>query len=303
MKRILKWSSIWGCVILLAAAQYALAQRTDVPPAEFDVIIKTNGEIVYGRVVEVNLSNIRYKRTDIPDGPVYEILRKDVFVISYRNQLKEVITAVDSTVFAPRPATPLSTEEVEIEPQQDEYAWQAHVGSGEVRLGIGLIRNFSRIKEVDSYKSESGTPGFHLTYVFPYRNNLMLGVAVGWARFNYSDRAFSEYDQILTDRKIKETLTSVAVVGKYNFDVNTITPYVMGGLAFNSSNVNSDGNVTFVEDGRSIRVQSGARSGGLGILFRAGFDVAINEKYAGYADIGNGLTLLQVGGVIKLGSR
>src|SRR5664279_2025428 len=57
--------------------------------AGFDVIIKTNGDIVYGLVKEVGLYLIAYQRTDIPDGPIYTMLRSDVYAISYRNQVKE----------------------------------------------------------------------------------------------------------------------------------------------------------------------------------------------------------------------
>ena len=57
--------------------------------AGFDVIIKTNGEIVYGLVKEVGRYLISYQRTDIPDGPIYTMLRTDVYAISYRNQVKE----------------------------------------------------------------------------------------------------------------------------------------------------------------------------------------------------------------------
>ncbi len=34
---------------------------------------------------------ISYQRTDIPDGPIYTIPRNEVYVISYRNQVKDYI--------------------------------------------------------------------------------------------------------------------------------------------------------------------------------------------------------------------
>lgn len=59
--------------------------------AGFDVIVKMNGDIVYGLVKEVAPYYISYQRTDIPDGPVYTIPRYEVYVISYRNQVKDYI--------------------------------------------------------------------------------------------------------------------------------------------------------------------------------------------------------------------
>jgi hypothetical protein len=66
-----------------------IAQETGTASAQFDVIIKNNGDIIYGKVTEVTL--VKYKRTDIPDGPLYQLLRSEVYAISYRNQLKEIL--------------------------------------------------------------------------------------------------------------------------------------------------------------------------------------------------------------------
>jgi hypothetical protein len=38
----------------------------------------------------VTFELVKYKRTDIPDGPLYQLLRSEVY-ISYRNQLKEIL--------------------------------------------------------------------------------------------------------------------------------------------------------------------------------------------------------------------
>ncbi len=44
--------------------------------AGFDVIVKLNGDLVYGLVKEVGPVYISYQRTDIPDGPIYKIPRE-----------------------------------------------------------------------------------------------------------------------------------------------------------------------------------------------------------------------------------
>src|SRR5919206_611965 len=64
--------------------------------AGFDVIIKKNGDIVYGLVKEVGLELIKYQRTDIPDGPIYTMPRSEVYAISYRNQVKDILSPVFS---------------------------------------------------------------------------------------------------------------------------------------------------------------------------------------------------------------
>ena len=55
-----------------------------------DIIIKKNGEDIKATVTEVNPTNVRYKKFDNPDGPIYTIDRADIAVIRYANGENEV---------------------------------------------------------------------------------------------------------------------------------------------------------------------------------------------------------------------
>jgi hypothetical protein len=298
-------------LLLVGITQPVAAQHIGVAPAEFDVIVKTNGEIITGKVIEVGIRSIRFKRTDIPDGPIYEVRREEVYAISYRNQLKEYITPVDSTRFAPVSAA--QPVEPSIEPDgsltapeaqpSDAERWHSNIRYGEFRPGVGFIRGFSKIDNADELTNESSGPGLFLTYLFPYKKNISFGLLTGFASFKYSDVLFSAYDELQIERKITENLFTVAVMGKYALGLETVDPYIMGGLSFNSSNVSSDGSITFVDDERTIKVQNSARSSSLGLLFRIGFNVRFSEKFGAYADFGNGLTLVQIGGILKINEK
>lgn len=294
-------------ILLCGITVVAQAQQTDIPPAQFDVIVKVNGEIITARVLEVGLKTIRYKRTDIPDGPIYEVLRSDIYAISYRNQLKEFLTPVDSTTFRTTPVTVVVEEtvftpepiiEVEAEPQAPS-TWYANMNQGELRLGFGFIRNYSKIKNANQLTNEGGATAIQLAYLYPYRNNIHIGLLTGIGNFKYSESTFSEYDQLQINRTSTESLFTVAVVGMYSRKFNLITPYVMGGPAFYSSMVKSNGSFNYVDDDRTVLVKSSARNNGLGVVVRVGLNVAIIEKVSGYVDFGNGLTLGQVGVVLK----
>jgi hypothetical protein len=50
-----------------------------------DKIYKKSGDVIEGKVKEVNTRNISYKRTDNPDGPDYVINRNEVEKIKYQN--------------------------------------------------------------------------------------------------------------------------------------------------------------------------------------------------------------------------
>ncbi|MBX2916120.1 MAG: hypothetical protein KF856_12690 [Cyclobacteriaceae bacterium] len=276
------------------------AQQTDVPPAQFDVIIKTNGEIITARVLEVGLTLVRYKRTDIPDGPVYEMLRKEIYAISYRNQLKEILTPIDSTRFAQIQPIPILIPPIEgTTDTTSSTKWHTNIGRGEIRVGAGFIRHYSGIKNASELNPEAGTTAIQLTYLFPYRQNIHIGVLTGLGNFKYSESTFSEYDQLQINQQTTETLFTVALVGKYERQFKTISPYAIGGIALYSSMAKSNASFSYLGDDRSVQVQNSIRNNGLGIIVRVGFQAALLKRVGAYVDFGNGLTLGQAGLVIK----
>lgn len=276
--------------IVFSFSVFSFAQSTDVPPAEFDVIVKKSGEIVHGKVVEVSLNLVRYKRTDIPDGPVYEIAKDEVFAISYRNQLTEYLEDFD----------PTKTE-------QEKKAVEKKVlfpdmAKGYFQIGIGSVRNYSMVTDIDEYANDNNFPGFHIAYLFPFKKNLDLGVTFGYARFKYADTQYSSYDDLQNYRTISESLLSLGIAAKYSIDLFLIKPYVLGGISYNTSNVRSTSQVTFANDNRVVIIEGGARAKKLGMLFRLGTAVRITRSFGAYADLGTGLTLIQIGAVVKLGN-
>ncbi len=56
-----------------------------------DVITLKNGDDVRGHVLEITPIDIKYKKCDLPDGPLYIVKKTDVFMIRYSNGTKEVI--------------------------------------------------------------------------------------------------------------------------------------------------------------------------------------------------------------------
>jgi len=292
----------WIFVALLAInTQFIHSQATDVPAAAFDVIVLNNGDIIHGKVMEVGMLLIRYKRTDIPDGPIYELNKNEVYAISYRNQLTEYMEPQDSTLFRNQ-ETPSATDSIALpEPDFRDDNWYSSAQSVEVRVGFGLIRNYSRVKEVDDYQNKFSFPSVHISYMFPVNLDIDLGLAMSVAGFKYSDKSFSEYDLLQTNRTIKESLFSIAVVGKYKFDMEVIKPYFLTGVAFTNSSVRTEGTVTFTDDERSVLVQGGARSSHFSAPLRAGIDIRINDSFDAFLEVGTGLSLMQFGGVIKIG--
>jgi uncharacterized membrane protein len=54
-----------------------------------DLITTQAGEEIQAKVLSINEKDISYKKFDNLDGPYYTILKKDIFVIVYKNGKKE----------------------------------------------------------------------------------------------------------------------------------------------------------------------------------------------------------------------
>jgi hypothetical protein len=62
-----------------------------------DVITKQNGDEINSKIMEVNVDNIKYKKSDNPEGPLYSIPKSEVFMIKYANGTKDVFAAAKAT--------------------------------------------------------------------------------------------------------------------------------------------------------------------------------------------------------------
>ena len=61
-----------------------------------DKIFKRNGDVIEGKVKEVNTRTVSYKRQDNPDGPDYVVNRSEVTKIQYQNGSEDYISNVPS---------------------------------------------------------------------------------------------------------------------------------------------------------------------------------------------------------------
>jgi hypothetical protein len=64
---------------------------------ECDVIVMRNGEEIQAKVFEVTSSVIKYRRCDLPDGPLYTVNKSEVFMLKYPNGVKELMPAGSGT--------------------------------------------------------------------------------------------------------------------------------------------------------------------------------------------------------------
>lgn len=261
--------------------------------AGFDVIVKMNGDLVYGLVKEVGPFFISYKRTDIPDGPVYTIPRSEVYVISYRNQVKDYINGREE-----------SDQTQNNLPQDDIYydsiknKTPNFFQNPSLHFGLGFLRSFSKVENVKNYSSSGSFPIVSLAYEISYQSNLQLGVMIGFGSHKFSSQQFSSYDSTNNNINLKENIFGLYVYGRYYFLSNTspLQPFILAGPGIVSSNIHSDNKISFTNDNSQIiLVQSGSRTTGLGIMARVGAQYFINRQFQVSLDAGVGLSVIKVG--------
>jgi len=57
----------------------------DLPKTKLDIIVLLNKQEINSVVIEVGINEVKYRKFDFPDGPVFSVLKKDIFIIRYEN--------------------------------------------------------------------------------------------------------------------------------------------------------------------------------------------------------------------------
>ncbi len=72
-------------VVIIFSLNFSIAKAQDV-------ITKKNGDEVYSKVLEITQTEIKYKKFENENGPIYTILLKDVIKIRYENGSKDIFS-------------------------------------------------------------------------------------------------------------------------------------------------------------------------------------------------------------------
>lgn len=79
---------LFAILVMLFSASFLYSQ---------DIITLRTGETINGKIAEVGISEIRYYKSDYPDGPVYVTSKSDVMHIVYANGAKDVFNTQVNT--------------------------------------------------------------------------------------------------------------------------------------------------------------------------------------------------------------
>ncbi|MBQ7269601.1 MAG: hypothetical protein IJS62_07115 [Bacteroidales bacterium] len=108
-----------------------------------DIIIKKDGSDIQAKVLEVNQNDLRYRRADNPDGPIYTISRADILLVRYSNGQNEVFNIAPAAPAAP--ATP-AVPETPVVPAAPSYTESDFYASDPSKLEAGM--RYGKLKEL-----------------------------------------------------------------------------------------------------------------------------------------------------------
>jgi hypothetical protein len=281
---------------LLAHTTCVIAQDnlTKLP----DVIILKNGTVIRSKVLEIGTQEIKYKRSDQIDGPVYVVYRAEIYAISYGDNTQDYILPPDSTTFYD-PTNPQKTKEKE---KENSFFKRITTAPSQATAGLGFFEQYSNIDNLEGNFEREGRifPAVFLGYQVALKNNLYLGLQLGFAWYKFTGGEYASYDELVKDNESKESILSIGVYGKYYFGSGALKPYLIGGIAFNNSSLKTTREVTLVDTEQTLIINSKSKYSSPGVLLRLGGLYQLNEKMGIYGDVGVGVSTLQLGTVFHV---
>ncbi len=270
------------CFFLMTAASFAQ-----------DVIVKKTGEMINGKVLEVGVEFLKYKRGDQTDGPVYTMPLKYVYAVSYADRTQDIFTTPDSTILKEFLAKEDTTEQVSF--------WESE--RSQVAFGLGLLKSYTKIDD-NSGKNSIQVPLVFGGYAIEMKKDLMLGVEFVYSSYKTSGNVNDQYDEFVSDYTIQESIMSFNAYVKKNFTLNShIFPYVKVGVGFNNSQIDLNSSLDLDQRGRrSLIIQSAGNVTGLNIIGRIGMEYYFNPKFGVFLDAGTGQSNIQFGMITTLSS-
>ncbi|OFY85476.1 MAG: hypothetical protein A3F72_09880 [Bacteroidetes bacterium RIFCSPLOWO2_12_FULL_35_15] len=127
-----------------------------------DTIIKINGDTVLAKILEINSTEIKYKKFNFQDGPTYVENKSEIKQITYSNGLKEVFSVKEQKISVPETianndyynpnAGPVNPQS-KIEPYGSRYKYQGRkIGEREMQRILMSTKDKQIIGLVQSAK-------------------------------------------------------------------------------------------------------------------------------------------------------
>lgn len=135
-----------------------------------DLIVLKDGNEINSKVLEVNISDIKYKKTDNLDGPMYLVLKSEVFMIKYKNGTKDIINS-------------LKVSDQPIKSSQEIFSSEILTKDGTFEIG-GNFDFSSQSSKYSTFNAIDFNPFFGIMF----SKGFELGISSNFANYAYSGK-------------------------------------------------------------------------------------------------------------------
>ena len=169
-----------------------------------DIILKTDGTEIQAKVTEVGIEDVKYHRFDNLTGPVYNLKKSEIFMITYQDGHKDVFGRGQKTVTQPT-TTPVTQQQTKpVEPQKTTPAVQQQTNPT-VQQQPSTATNtayLGKTYKILDYYNEKGIQGIVVKVSDDGRYGTVMSIytnpkLANWCnkkRYKKSTKAFYEHD-------------------------------------------------------------------------------------------------------------
>ena len=288
-------------LLLLVSLLTVNAQEKRDTLSVTDAIIRVDGAIIYGKVTEINPTEIKFRMPNIPEGVVIILPRDQVYAISFSNHTTQVITPRSgATETKQKPAETGSKTAYTEKADTSEHNLSYNMSHGSLKIGLGFAKEYTSFNGLDVYNNSPNTPSFYMAYQFNFNKRIITGINFAYASINYTLDESSDYDGVAITKNIEESVVTGGVFGRYDILEGYVKPYILVGLNINYSNAVINGDLYLMNEGKHILTTSEMHGFKPNFVGRVGLDLMITRRLGLYSDIGVGPTLVQVGVIFRL---
>jgi hypothetical protein len=196
-----------------------------------DIIIKKNGDEINAKVLEAGTTEIKYKRFDNIDGPVYTIDKSDVFMIKYADGTKTIITQMDS------PGTSGQAKEM----SNEKRIFQKQKSYLSAAYGFGTFLGWGNWDYYNGEQYTSSTTGpVYVKYEYGVTEDFGIGINLAYLEYKYSYKYNSWYNGTQVYFTETDTYTSFSGLLRANWHFGQsekIDPYYGFGLGYRTGTI------------------------------------------------------------------
>ncbi len=277
-------------LLALLLGDFALQAQQDTLRGH-DVLVLTDGQLLRGKVIEIGLETVTYKRAGYLNGPLYTLPRPLIYAINYPDGQSDYLNG------APFVGKPTRRDKAKA-----SKAFKL-AQNPTLSLGIGFIPSYGRGDGIiEDAQRNSSLPTFFLRYYTSWSSTLQLGVEVGTGGYTYTNQQLESYDNAIVSGETREGVSSLMFLARYTLYGKRLRPYILAGVGVRSSSLDTELTVLPLDTESGYRLSSGGRDTSLGLLLRAGGSYVIGSRLEAYFDAGTGSSLLQLGVNFNVGA-